>query len=111
MKIVNLTPREIKFLDAKNNVILKVPSSGTIRTIMARVHAGDVATANGAMIPVYYCAFDHNEGLPKSEEGTIYVVGVAAAQAAMKRKDVFVPDDAVKDKAGNLIGFRALGRI
>ncbi len=44
-------------------------------------------------------------------EGVGYIVSLAVAQAARDRKDLFVPDDLVRDEKGVIVGCRRLARV
>lgn len=42
MKIVNLTPHALNFLDAENHAALNVPSSGVARAVQRRESIGTI---------------------------------------------------------------------
>lgn len=103
MKIINLTPHALNFLDAENRVILSVPSSGVARAAQRRETIGTV-DVDGVTLPVTRSAFGAVEGLPAPEAGTIYVVSAITAQAVPEREDVFVVEDDLLDENGCIIG-------
>ena len=107
MKLVNLTPHSITFVDAFGNAVLTVEPSGLVaRCSVVREKIGEI---NG--IPVNQTRFGKVENLPEPQEGTIFIVSALTAQAVPEREDVFITDDAVRDEQGRIIGCRALARI
>ena len=110
MKIVNLTPHALNFLDAENRVVLTVPSSGVARAAQRRESIGTIDT-DGVTLPVTRSVFGAVEGLPAPEAGTIYIVSAITAQAVPKREDVFIVDDSVRDENGRIIGVRGLAHV
>ena len=110
MKIVNLTPHALNFLDAENRVMLTVPSSGVARAAQRRENIGTI-DADGVTLPVTRSAFGAVDGLPTPEAGTIYIVSAITAQAVPERDDVFIVDDSVRDENGRIIGVRGLAHV
>lgn len=107
MKIINLTPHSITFLDKDGNVLIHVDPSGSLaRVSVSKEH---VDTYGG--IPVKKSVFGEVEGLPDPQENTIYIVSSLVAQRCRGRDDVFIPDDSVRDEGGRIIGCRSLGRV
>lgn len=83
----------------------KVDRQETDRIIAQDIEGWDIT------LPITSTKFGEVEGLPEPEEGTIYIVSNLVAQAVPDRKDVFFPDDLVRDANGNIIGCRALGKV
>ena len=110
MKIVNLTPHAMNFLDAENRVMLTVPSSGVARAAQRRENIGTV-DVDGVTLPVTRSVFGAVDGLPAPEAGTIYVVSAITAQAVPEREDVFIVDDSARDENGRIIGVRGLAHV
>lgn len=110
MKIINLTPHALNFLDAENRVVLTVPSSGVARAAQRRESIGTIDT-DGATLPVTRSAFGAVEGLPAEQDDVIYVVSALTAQAVPEREDVFIVDDSVRDENGRIIGVRGLAHV
>ena len=110
MKIVNLTPHALNFLDAENRVVLTVPSSGVARAAQRRENIGTI-DADGVTLPVTRSVFGAVDGLPAPEAGTIYVVSAITAQAVPEREDVLIVDDSVRDENGRIIGVRGLAHV
>ena len=110
MKIVNLTPHALNFLDAENRIVLTVPSSGVARAAQRRESIGTI-DADGVTLPVTRSVFGAVEGLPAEQDDVIYVVSALTAQAVPKREDVFIVDDSVRDENGRIIGVRGLAHV
>ena len=112
VKIVNLTPHKITFVTNKGN--LGVDPSGTI----ARVSAAKVeetghiyVTKFGISVPITETTYGEVEGLPDPVEDTIYIVSSLVAQRVPDRKDVFIPNESIRDDKGRIIGCKSLGHI
>jgi len=112
MKIVNLTPHPLNLMpEGPEGPVVTIPPSGQVaRCTVDRVQV-DTVTVDGISIPVNQTRFGKVENLPEPQEGTIFIVSALTAQAVPEREDVFIPDDAVRDEQGRIIGCRALARI
>lgn len=110
MAILNLTPHELVLvLDGGRSI--SIPPSGQVaRCAVNRTQIGATAL-DGAIVPVFRTAMGAVEGLPDPESGVLYVVSRVVAEAARGRPDVLIPDDAVRDEAGRVVGCRALARL
>lgn len=106
MKMVNLTPHPIAFVDEDGKVIRTIESSGTVRAHRASVKVYDI---DG--IPVNRVIFGPITDLPEPEDGTVYIVSSLVAQGISERTDVYIVDDTVRDETGRIIGCRALARV
>ena len=100
MKIINLTPHDVKLIKNGNENI-SFPSQGVIRLEEKRKKIGDV---NG--IPIFRKEFGGSE-LPPKKEGIYYIVSLPVAQAFPERNDFLVPDQLVRDEQGRVIGARS----
>src|SRR5690606_42059691 len=101
--IVNLTPHEINFRAGGRSLYL--PSSGTARIQMKKEKIGEI---DG--IPVNRTIPGKVEGLPEEQEGVVYIVSRVVVEAMPDRKDLFFPDELIRDEKGRVIGCSALGR-
>ena len=110
MTLINLTPHVVNLVTSDGTVT--IPPNGTVaRCAVTREVIGQVEIeAYGATIPLTSTRFGAVEGLPEPVPGTLFIVSALVAQAA-KRDDLVIPDDAVRDEAGRIIGCRALARI
>ena len=107
MDIVNLTPHAVHIMDADNNVIRTIEPSKKV----ARLKTTTVITGCIDDIPITETVFGEVENLPQPKEDTVYIVSALIAQAAINRRDIFIPNESVRDNKGRIIGCRSLGRI
>lgn len=108
MRIINLTPHAINFLTPKGEVII-IPPSGTVARLSVRTET--IGEING--IPVTTSVFGEVEGLPAPATDTIFVVSSLVAGRVPERsgKDVFIPNESVRDENGRIVGCKSLGVI
>ena len=106
MKIINLTPHELTFVNDDGTVIAKIPPSGTV----ARVASTSKKVGEIDGIPVFSTEFGDVVGLPDPEEGAVYITSTIVAQAAARagRTDVYSPAELVRDENGAVIGCKGL---
>lgn len=107
MKLINLTPHAINFVDGDGNAVLTVAPSGDL----ARVSSQTVTIGDCDGIPITTTWFGAVVGLPDRQDGTGFIVSSLVAQRVPDRDDVFIPSDSVRDDAGRIIGCRSLGRV
>jgi hypothetical protein len=103
--IKNMTPHPIMLLDEENEVVGRFESTGLIRLSARTERAEDI---DG--IATSRTVFGNPEGLPKFKAGTFIIVSQLVRSALPERADLLVPAEVVRDKAGNIIGCRSLGR-
>jgi len=113
VRFVNLTPHEIVVLDAGNNVVLRVPPSGSVARVATREKI--IGNING--VPVVTTEYGQVEGLPAPMPGTVFIVSLLVLQAlkaqGVNRGDVVAPNTsptslgAVRDEKGQIIGVRS----
>ena len=110
MRIVNLTPHELKVVDGGNNVVATFPSSGVARARQHDVPAGEINS-----IPVVKTEFGEVLGLPEPTEGTVFIVSRITVEAARAQgrttDDLLTTSGAVRDDQGRIVGCRALARL
>ena len=107
MSILNLTPHEIRFVRPEGEDLVLPPSGTVARVSVSRVYGEETHLA----IPVFTTQAGEVQGLPAPRPGVVCVVSRAVVDAARDRKDIFFPDDLVRDDQGRVIGARALGRL
>ena len=107
MKLVNLTPHEITFVTESGNNLVVAPSGEIARVTTSTKEI--TRLSNG--IPVTETLYGEVEGLPKPEPDTLYIVSSLVAQRCKERRDVFIPNESVRDDKGRIIGCRSLGRV
>ncbi len=77
-----------------------IPPSG----VVARVKSSTIKIGEHASAPIYTSTFGEVEGLPKPEEGVIYIVSALTLNAVANRTDVVAPGNLQRDQDGNPIG-------
>jgi len=110
MRIVNLTPHEVKIVDGGNNVVAVFPSDG-----VAWVSQYDVLVDEINSIPVVKTEFGEVLGLPEPAEDTVFIVSRITVEVARARglntDDLLITSGAVRDDQGRIVGCRALARL
>ena len=106
-KITNLTPHEVTLVDDNGNIIATFPPSG----IVARVSVKTIRVATINNIPISASSFGEVENLPEPNDEEVFIVSSLVAQRCKHRKDVFIPNESVRDDKGRIIGCRSLGII
>ena len=105
MKIINLTPHDVKlFHEGQEHVFLK---PGTIARVTSKSEFSH--SVNG--LPVHRTIYGEVENIPKPQEGVIYIVALLVAQVlGNSRVDIVCPDtgpdSAVRDEKGLIAGVR-----
>ncbi len=105
MRIVNLTPHAVTF--ATRDGSRTIEASGDVARCTTRTAV--VGEVDGILVT--RTEFGDVRGLPGPQEGTIYVVSSLVAQRVPERADVFVPNEAVRDEHGRIVGCKSLGRV
>lgn len=113
MRILNLTPHALTFISANNNMERYiVEPSGVVARVAAHTESiGSITTDDGFTIPLTTTVFGQVEGLPAPEEGVVYVVSSLVADRVPDRKDVYIPNESIRDDKGRIIGCLSLGKI
>ncbi len=110
MRIVNLTPHEVKIVDGGNNVVAVFPSDG-----VSWVSQYDVLVDEINSIPVVKTEFGEVLGLPEPAEDTVFIVSRITVEVARARglntDDLLITSGAVRDDQGRIVGCRALARL
>jgi hypothetical protein len=132
MNLVNLTPDAITIYAPESDAIIAtIPPSGTIaRAAAEREQVGSI-DIGGQTVPINRTVFGAY-WLPNYEQDCgqedcrldvalrgercphvpYYIVSAIVAQAVSRlRSDLLIPDDAVRDGAGRIIGCRAFARV
>lgn len=110
MKLINLTPHEVTLMNGEETVT-RIPPSGTnARVGMTRAKVGSVPT-DGHQFPIYQAQLGQVEGLPEPEADTLLIVSRVVAEACRDRNDLVIPDEAVRDAQGRIVGCRAFARV
>ena len=109
MRVVNMTPHAVNLRSSDGAELATFqPSGNLIRLSTETVPAGTIEV-DGVTIPLTSTVFGDPEGLPSEEEGTIYIVSALVKSALPNRKDLVVPNEAVRDDQGRIVGCLSLG--
>ena len=110
MKLVNLTPHELRFFTTEGDLIKLSPSG-----VVARVdtHAKKIKDIDigGTILPIYSVTYSNVTHIPDPKPDVIYVVSSIVAMHA-GRTDVMSPNTSketiIRDSNGYLIGVNSL---
>ena len=106
-RIINLTPHDVNLYRADGTVVTFKKADMPI----PRVSATTVSDGDIDGIPLTKTVFGEVENLPEAVEGTYFIVSALVAGRCPDRKDLVIPNDAVRDDAGRIVGCRSFGRI
>jgi hypothetical protein len=105
-RIVNLCPHPILVTGLAGGDVTLHPEPVSARVTQQSVHVG--ASEQG--IALFETRYGETTGLPDPTPGTVYVVSALVAAANRHRRDLFCPNDLVRDGSGNVVGCRSLAR-
>jgi len=110
MKVVNLTPHEVKVFD-DNDVVIKTYSSAGL----ARASQVNTPVDNVDGVLVVSTSYGEVTGLPEPTEGTVFIVSFITVNAARAHgrttDDLLVTSSPVRNDRGQVIGCRAFARV
>lgn len=104
---VNLTQGTVTLVRPEGNV--QFPPSGQVATIGYAIQQVGWQAIEGRNVPVCQQVAQEVYGLPAPIAGTCFIVDPEVAEAVARRTDVFYPEGAVMDQAGNRVGCWGLG--
>lgn len=105
MKIKNLTPHDVLFIDG--DVKINFPKEVDK---FPRVNEEIKVIGNVNGIPITKKIFGNCENLPEKEDGTLLIVSVIIANALPNRDDLIVPNT-IRDEKGQIIGCNSFSII
>ena len=112
MKSTHQKEREIRAIDGTLYGIL---SEGLARCGQIDTNPREAIIDNDhpdwAAIRVFTRSYGQVEGLPDPKPGVGYIVSQIVAQALPERRDLFFPGDLLRDKDGNIIGYKNLCQV
>jgi hypothetical protein len=108
LKIVNLTPHAITIIGENRNLVIE--PSGIVTRISATTKNCGTYYLEDFEVPITVNSYTEVENLPKQVKGTIYIVSALVANA-VKRNDLYIPNESVRDELGRIIGCKSLGMI
>jgi len=106
MKLINLTSHPITILRDHRPPVVLSAEEPTLRCEEFRLDVGiwrDIILSNS-----YFAA---PPDLPEPQPGVIYIVSLPVAICCTDRRDLVVPDEAVRDSDGHVIGCKRLSRV
>lgn len=109
-RLINLTPHGIDVLDADGVLLVHLPPSGLVARVDPQVLGVDNVVVEGAAVPIRTLRNDTVDGLPDPDPAVRYVVSRTLA-AFVRRPDLLVVDQPVRDAAGQVIGCRGLAVV
>lgn len=109
MKIVNKTPHAIDVY-CEDGKMAHFPSAGAAR-LVERQKVVDAVEVGDCRIPIFHKTFSPDVSIPPKQEGVIYIVSLAYAQAYPDRLDFVTPNDLVRDDHGRVIGCESFARV
>ncbi|MER7167267.1 hypothetical protein ABT336_14505 [Micromonospora sp. NPDC000207] len=120
-QIINLTPHDMHVYppDCPDRiepgsvqpiaVIPPAPAEMRAPLDKTRIRVESPLTFNGAEIPVNVVQHHGSSNLPPPERGVWFVVALVVGLANPDRRDLLVPDEAVRNLGGSMIGCRSFG--
>lgn len=113
--IRNLTPHDIVFVSEGGKELVVKPSGSIARVSVTTEITGymSVITESGEtlVIPITENVYGEVENLPVADGGTIFIVSQIVASRVPNRRDVYIPNESVRDEQGRIIGCRSFGHI
>lgn len=106
MPFINLTPHDVNLLNEDNEVILTLPKCDEPPRLKEEtVVVGEV---NG--FPITKTVFGVVSYMPKAVKGVYYIVSRLVLLACPKRKDLFSPNEIVRDENRKPLGCKSFTR-
>lgn len=112
MKIVNLTPHTIDYLDPL--YACSIPSSGVARATQT-MQEDQPIIGMGNVFRTVRMTYGETTDLPDPDGETFYIVSAITAEAARRggrtTDDLLLTADLVRDDQGRVVGCRAFARV
>lgn len=106
MTFINCTPHSIALVREDGEVIMTLPKGEVIPRLTQSTRQVDVV--NG--VSITETQFGDTQDLPDAQEGVLLIVSRLVLSANSDRRDLVVPNELVRDDAGNIIGCKSLAR-
>lgn len=110
MKIINLTPHEVKLVDDKGAVKKVFPESGKFIRLVENTSIIEKMEYDGVTIPYTRTTMGAADYLPPEVPGVQYIVSRSVAEA-LRRNDLVFPNQILRNGSGNIVGCRSFGFI
>ena len=106
MKFVNCTPHPITLLGADGVVLFTLPKGEVVPRLSQSTKEVEVVEG----ISITETSFGDTQDLPDTQEGVLLIVSRLVLSGNPDRKDLVVPNELVRDDAGNIVGCKSLAR-
>ena len=102
MKVINLTPHDVDICDRQGNVLKTYKASGEV----ARINHGydDIDYVDG--VPIVVRTDEQIVGLPKEQDGVMYIVSTIVLNECKDRLDLLAPVQQMRVR-GQVVGCRS----
>lgn len=105
--VINKTPHAVHIMDDNGDIIRTYESQLPPIRISTTIHKGQ-PLPDGT--PTTITLFGKVEDLPEPTVEVFYIVSQLVKNELPHRQDLFVPAEVMRDKDGNIIGCKSLGR-
>lgn len=106
--IINLTPHAVNIVDSNDAITTTIPASGNVARCSQTISIVGSVTLGSVAIPISSSSYGEVVDLPAPQDGVYYVVSRLVMSACPARQDLLVPNDLVRNDAGQVIGCRSL---
>lgn len=106
--IINLTPHSVNIIGNDNSVSVTIEASGNVARCSQTIDIVGNITVNSVDIPISSSSYGEVVDLPDPQDGVYYIVSRLVMSACPARQDLLVPNDLVRNDAGQVIGCRSL---
>lgn len=106
--IVNLTPHAVNIVDSNDSVAITIPASGNVARCSQTIDIVGALTLDSVVVPISASSYGEVVDLPAPQDGVYYIVSRLVMSACPARQDLLVPNDLVRNDAGQVIGCRSL---
>ena len=109
--ITNCTPHDINIVREDGSVVATIPASGILPRCQATTEEVDTVEVDGVTIPLTASHFGEVTDLPEASDDTLFIVSRVVADASPARHDLVVPDQLVRNEAGQVVGAKSLSFV
>lgn len=106
--IINLTPHAVNIVNDDNSIATTIPASGNVARCSQTIDIVGALTLGSVVIPISASSYGEVVDLPDPQDNTYYIVSRLVMSACPTRQDLLVPNDLVRNDAGQVIGCRSL---
>ena len=106
--IINLTPHAVNIVGDNDSIAITIPASGNVARCSQTIDIVGSVTLDSVAIPISASSYGEVVDLPAPQDNTYYIVSRLVMSACPARQDLLVPNDLVRNDAGQVIGCRSL---